>query len=110
MRRSLNAIVSHASTGNMSPALNHLLVYGTLCPALPHKTTGWLKQNARLVGRVSFPGKLYALNHYPGAIRHWGNRWQRVHGQLYRLAKPQRSLLVLDDYEECSPQFKQPHE
>lgn len=55
-------------------------------------------------------GKLYLVGSYPGAVPAPASCGQVVHGEVYRLLKPEQTLRILDDYEECASHFPQPHE
>ena len=52
---------------------------------------------------------MYQVDYYPGAVPS-NNSADQVVGELYQLIQPELLLPALDNYEECSPQFAQPHE
>lgn len=54
-------------------------------------------------------GRLYQLDGYPGAIIS-GCDNDKVYGEVYRLTEAGLALKRLDEYEECSDQFPEPHE
>ena len=94
-----------------------LFVYGTLLLAQNHPLGDVLRDNATLIGRGSIRARLHIIpdpqtgaDAYPGATR--GRRAvDRVHGELYLLRDDFAELLkVLDAYENCSPEFPEPHE
>ena len=64
-----------------------------------------LREHCAFVNRAVFKGLLYQIDWYPGAIDGEGN----VHGELYSFTSP-NVLSELDEYEECSPAFPEPHE
>jgi len=80
----------------------HLFVYGSLLSAVGHPTGRRLRSEARLVGAASIPGRLYRVGWYPGLVEA-GAGSARVHGEVYALADPARSLVWLDDYESIVP-------
>jgi len=90
--------------------LNTLFVYGTLRKARNGELHPYLKQHAVFVGQAHLPGKLYQIDHYPGAIQVAAFSKLRIQGEVYRLSQPQTTLAVLDEYEECTPHFPMPHE
>lgn len=87
---------------------NFLFVYGTLMSASTHSMAKHLRHHAKLIGPARWPGKLFLVNHYPGAIesKH-PNDW--VLGEVFELTNP-AVLDELDRYEECSSEFPEPHE
>lgn len=57
-----------------------------------------LRSHADLIGAGIFQGKLYDLGHFPGAVAsHEAS--DRVHGEIYALSDPERTLRALDEYE-----------
>jgi gamma-glutamylcyclotransferase (GGCT)/AIG2-like uncharacterized protein YtfP len=87
---------------------NLLFVYGTLMRNA-NGTNQRLLAQAEFLGLGSIAGKLYQLQHYPGAVR-TTNQQQRVYGEVYRLPDVETQLPKLDAYEECTPDFPSPHE
>jgi gamma-glutamylcyclotransferase (GGCT)/AIG2-like uncharacterized protein YtfP len=57
-----------------------------------------LRSHADLIGAGTFQGKLYDLRHFPGAVAS-REASDRVHGEIYALSDPKRTLRALDDYE-----------
>ncbi|MGR9117040.1 MAG: gamma-glutamylcyclotransferase family protein [Gammaproteobacteria bacterium] len=90
-------------------AREYLFVYGTLRRDCGSAMAQWLSRHASFSGKGSFPGMLYEIDRYPGAV-FCSDRQCRVVGELYRLHDLNRVLTVLDDYEECSSRFSKPHE
>lgn len=54
-------------------------------------------------------GILYEVCGYPGAIESNDGKAE-VLGEVYKMLDPHQMLAILDDYEECSGSFAQPHE
>ena len=75
----------------------HLFVYGTLRSEFPHPLSRRLSLEARLIGKGSAPGILYAFSSYPGAVFRQDAR-ERVIGEVYAL-RGERLLAELDAYE-----------
>jgi gamma-glutamylcyclotransferase (GGCT)/AIG2-like uncharacterized protein YtfP len=69
--------------------------------------SAWLAHSARHVGPASAIGTLYRVADYPGFVAEPGGT---VTGDLFALADPQAVLAVLDEHEECSARFPEPHE
>lgn len=90
--------------------LNCLFVYGTLRKAQNGNLHPYLKNRAVFIDQASLPGKLYEVAHYPGAIPAPANSQHLVYGEVYRLFQPSSVLSILDQYEECSSHFPEPHE
>ena len=54
-------------------------------------------------------GKMYEINRYPGVVES-DNPEDIVYGEIYSTSSPDTVLPLLDEYEECSDNFPQPHE
>lgn len=81
---------------------DHLLVYGTLLRTTGHPYARLLHRHSTCLGRGSFPGRLYDLGSYPGAV-YEARAAIRVHGDILHLPHPERVLPLLDEYEGYSP-------
>jgi gamma-glutamylcyclotransferase (GGCT)/AIG2-like uncharacterized protein YtfP len=79
-----------------------LFVYGSLMSSARHPMGERLRREARLLGRATLQGRLYKLSWYPGAVD-TPDAGERVHGELYALAEPSRTLAWLDRYEGIAP-------
>jgi gamma-glutamylcyclotransferase (GGCT)/AIG2-like uncharacterized protein YtfP len=90
--------------------LQYLFVYGTLRKNKSGDLHTLLHNQARYINSASMPGKLYEIQHYPGAVPAIAASGCLVHGEVYLLLYPHRLLQVLDNYEECTDRFPQPHE
>jgi len=85
----------------MIPTPDLLFVYGSLRRG--HELHGVLAGlGARHFGTASLRGRLFDLGDYPGAEPSTGAA-DRVHGEVYRLANPERALQVLDRAEGLRP-------
>lgn len=80
----------------------HLFVYGSLMSAARHPMGEQLRSEARLVGAATIQGRLYRVSWYPGVIES-ADAEQRVHGEVYTLGDPDRTLAWLDAYEGIVP-------
>ncbi|HKL25628.1 MAG TPA: gamma-glutamylcyclotransferase family protein [Desulfuromonadales bacterium] len=78
-----------------------LFVYGTLRRGASHPMSRMLAGRVRLLGRASWQGRLFLVGEYPGAVPS-DEPQDIVHGEVYRLADPERLLAELDVYEGCS--------
>jgi gamma-glutamylcyclotransferase (GGCT)/AIG2-like uncharacterized protein YtfP len=76
----------------------HLFVYGSLLSTAGHAKGDRLREEARLIGPATIAAQLYRYSWYPVASES-ADREARVHGELYALTDPARSLVWLDDYE-----------
>ncbi|RRA98592.1 gamma-glutamylcyclotransferase family protein [Larkinella rosea] len=83
-------------------SFRHLFVYGTLLSVSKHPIAEFLRRNTQLVGPGFFPGRLYDLGTYPGAVFN-PEADSFVHGEIYFFPEPalknQKLLRTLDDYE-----------
>lgn len=85
---------------------NLIFVYGSLlsdCHGKPHP----LLSDSDYWGKAVMAGRLFEISGYPGAV---ADSDRLVHGEVYRLRHPESTLHMLDDYEECSSSFPEPHE
>ena len=85
-----------------------LFVYGSLRKAAGHPMHALLARHCAFHAKGHMQGRLFEVDGYPAAItsRHRGDR---VHGEVYRIIDEQ-VLAALDDYEECTERFPEPHE
>ncbi|MFN7118791.1 MAG: gamma-glutamylcyclotransferase [Saprospiraceae bacterium] len=75
-----------------------LFVYGTLMNNIQSTIADYLHQNSDFIGEGSFPGKLYDLGSYPGAIYN-AQANTLVYGHVFKLHDSQLMLKRLDFYE-----------
>jgi gamma-glutamylcyclotransferase (GGCT)/AIG2-like uncharacterized protein YtfP len=88
---------------------DYLFVYGTLRRDLNKKIFHLLYQHSDFVGYGYVFGKLYEVDNYPGLKITFSGE-DKVYGEVYKLRNPDIIFEVLDDYEECSKKFPEPHE
>ncbi len=84
-----------------------LFVYGTLRQGNTNAMAAYLAKQSEYLAAGWFQGCLYAISDYPGAIAS-SDPEHRVYGEIVRLNNAETVLSVLDDYEECGPQHRQP--
>lgn len=89
---------------------NFLFVYGSLRRSQNGRQHSLLLADCEFVDNAYIPGQLYCVGDYPGAILDNFGPDDLIHGEVYRLEQPNFTLQVLDDFEECLPQYPQPHE
>jgi gamma-glutamylcyclotransferase (GGCT)/AIG2-like uncharacterized protein YtfP len=77
---------------------NYLFIYGTLMSGDAPAEIARAVRKLRLVGDGWTAGRLYAFDHYPGAIFSSGP--SKVVGQVYELAGGMNLLRKLDVFEE----------
>lgn len=92
-----------------NPSTAYLFVYGSLRQAVGHSLHQLILQNADFVDSGWLQAKLYPIAGYPGAILSDQPEHQ-VLGEIYRLTDCQAILVALDEYEECSDRYPEPHE
>ena len=86
---------------------DYLFVYGTL-----RKNTerhDLLQRCCDYIDTGMLQAVMYLISYYPGVIL-TDDPQQQVVGEVYRIHQPQLLLAELDDYEECSSAFPEPHE
>lgn len=88
-----------------NPAL--LFVYGTLRPGFDGPMVAWLRGVARPAGAGQARGRLYRVDGYPGFVPGEGGA---VLGDLFALPDPGAILARLDEHEQCSADWPEPHE
>jgi gamma-glutamylcyclotransferase (GGCT)/AIG2-like uncharacterized protein YtfP len=93
------AIAEKVAAQDMNP---HLFVYGSLMSTVGHPVGARLRGEARMIGPATIQGRLYRVSWYPGAVEA-GELEQRVHGEVYALGGPDRTLAWLDTYEGIVP-------
>lgn len=92
-----------------SESSEYLFVYGTLLSQSNLPIASFLEQNSKIVSKGSFPGLLYDVGTYPGAVYIPGSK-QKVHGLILQISNAAGILKRLDTYEETGSEFKQPNE
>lgn len=78
-----------------------LFVYGTLRRDAAGRSHPLLGEDAEWRGKACWPGRLYRVADYPGAVAS-ADPSDRVHGELYALPQPPDAVLAaLDAWEDC---------
>lgn len=86
---------------------DYLFVYGTLRRGATQHSL--LNKHAIFLDRATFCGKLYQVEDYPAVISSLDSN-DKVYGEVYQLLNAEQAFSVLDNYEEMSYEFPQPHE
>jgi gamma-glutamylcyclotransferase (GGCT)/AIG2-like uncharacterized protein YtfP len=86
-----------------------IFVYGTLRSRTASRMRETLMLHCEYFSDGHMQGKLYEVGHYPGAVESQFSV-DRVYGELYRIVDNDSVLTRLDDYEECTDHFPEPHE
>jgi gamma-glutamylcyclotransferase (GGCT)/AIG2-like uncharacterized protein YtfP len=86
----------------------YLFVYGTLMRRIGHPKHALLSTHTTYIGEGWIQGRLYDIYSYPGAVAS-NETTDKVYGELYLVNNP-IIFNELDDYEECSSAFNEPHE
>lgn len=68
-----------------------------------------LAQYCEFYSEGHIQGKLYEVNGYPGAVES-NDKDEKVFGEIYIINQSEIILPKLDEYEECTENFPQPHE
>ncbi|UHG91283.1 gamma-glutamylcyclotransferase family protein [Spirosoma oryzicola] len=94
----------------MIDTCDFLFVYGTLRPNFDNAFAQYLRQRAQYVGEGSFPGRLFDLGSYPGAVLQHSDSTE-VLGSVFDIQKNKETILTyLDYYEGVGPAFEPPTE
>lgn len=76
-----------------------LFTYGTLMQGFRNPFAERLHELSTFIGKGSFPGTLYKVEWYPGAIYQPENPG-KVYGEVYEISVPEILFPELDDYED----------
>lgn len=89
---------------------SYLFVYGTLKKGFTNPTAQYLHSTQRFIGEAFFPGKLFKVSFYPGAV-YLPDFESNVHGHLFEIVShPDELFKRLDEYEVVGQEFESPHE
>jgi len=88
---------------------NFLFAYGTLRQEFSLEINHQLTSHIRLAGKGYFIGRLFEVNHYPGAIEN-AQQGYPILGEIYEILDSEKAFEILDNYEQCTEQYPQPHE
>ena len=83
----------------MAVSPEYLFVYGTLMHGFNNPFAEKLHASSVFIGNGSFPGLLYQIDWYPGAIYKKDSK-SVVYGEVYQLQNAPDLILELDEYEE----------
>ncbi|TAK63679.1 gamma-glutamylcyclotransferase family protein [Methylobacter sp.] len=87
----------------------YIFVYGTLRRDTNSEMHHLLAKYAEFVDEATYRGKLYKIDYYPGAVPS-DDLNDAVQGEVYQLHQADVALPLLDQYEECGPEFPEPNE
>ena len=76
-----------------------LFTYGTLMRGFENPFAERLHSLSTFEGKGTFPGLLYKISWYPGAVYH-ENSDNQIHGEIYKLRSKEILLKELDEYED----------
>jgi gamma-glutamylcyclotransferase (GGCT)/AIG2-like uncharacterized protein YtfP len=87
----------------------YIFVYGTLRRDTNSEAHRLLAKYAEFVDDATYQGKLYKVDYYPGIVPS-DDPNDAVQGEVYLLHQSDVLLTLLDQYEECGPEFPEPNE
>ena len=87
----------------------YIFVYGTLRKSAGMDPHHFLEGLCEYYSEGSIQGRLYEVNGYPGAVESDVVK-ERIFGELYLIVDADRIFSLLDEYEECSEGYPEPHE
>jgi pyruvate carboxylase len=102
-----NDLIRPPIAGTIINRKEFLFVYGTLRKNGGNSHYNILIENSLFKSDATFCGKLFEISNYPGAILS-NNLNDEIKGEVYSLNNNSNILSILDEYEECSDNFKQP--
>jgi len=88
---------------------DYIFVYGTLRRETNTEMSCLLQKYAEFVDDAVYCGKLYKIDYYPGVVSS-NDPNDVVPGEVYLLQQADVVLPLLDQYEECGPEFPEPNE
>jgi len=86
----------------------YFFVYGTLKRSVANPVGVMMRSHATYVAEGIIAGRMYDLGPYPGLILE--DSGTAVYGEIYKINHPNALLCLLDAYEGCGPDDRQPHE
>jgi len=86
----------------------YLFTYGLLRRQANHDMSKFLHQQAQFVSEAVYKGKLYRIDHYPGAVPS-DEPSDQVVGDVFRIDNA-AVFQKLDEFEGIGPTYPQPHE
>ena len=86
-----------------------IFVYGTLRKESSSSMSQVLGSHCDFYSPGNMQGKMYEVLGYPGVIES-DNPEDVVYGDVYKIKTPEILLPIIDEYEECTDSFTQPHE
>jgi gamma-glutamylcyclotransferase (GGCT)/AIG2-like uncharacterized protein YtfP len=86
-----------------------IFVYGTLRKETATSMYHVLARHCEYFSEGYMHGKLYEVNGYPGAVES-ENQDDKIYGELYRIGNSGLVFPLLDEYEECTDKYPEPHE
>lgn len=90
-------------------ASDKLFVYGTLLNQIENPYSYFLRSHCKYLGPGYFPGNLYDVGHYPGAI-YDSRSDEKVFGDIILLENTEEVFKKLDAYEGVGLEYAQPNE
>ena len=89
---------------------NYIFVYGLLKSNYVNEPAQFIRKNCELVSSGNFPGSLFDLGTYPGAVYDEESE-SSVYGEVYQIIQNEEELVIfLDTFEGVGPDFEQPNE
>lgn len=85
-----------------------IFVYGTLKRSVANPMGAMMRAHASYVAEAIIAGRIYDLGPYPGLVLE--DCGTAVYGEIYEIQRPNALLALLDAYEGCSEEDRQPHE
>ncbi len=88
---------------------DYLFIYGTLLLKEELNISKFLYDSSEFIGNACLHDKLYEIDNYPGLILSEDKK-DKVYGKVFRLKNFDKTIALLNEYEEVGPQFAYPNE
>lgn len=89
---------------------DYIIVYGLLKSMYSNPAARKVRKHCEIIGEGTFPGYLYDLGDYPGAVFDENSPYT-VYGEVFKILRGKKELEeFLDDFEDVGPQYEQPNE
>lgn len=88
----------------------YIFVYGLLKSIYKNEPARFIRENCELVSEAWFPGCLFDIGSYPGAVFDADSE-SKVFGEVFEVMRNEDELVAfLDNFEGVGPKFDQPNE
>ncbi len=87
--------------------VDYIFVYGTLKQNIKKSKYNLISNFTKFVDYGYTYGTLYQISYYPAAKL---NTNSKIYGEIYYIKDKDKLFEIVDEYEECTPKYPNPHE